>query len=233
MFPHIILVAFMTAGAFVASIAIWHLVRHHGRAVEAFRAALTVGARRHLQPLLDEHQATDSRTKYATSVPNAATKYRRDDGIGPAVIASLADQMPPGVRPTVSDGEPVRMLTTWADAPLAVVVDAVLCTPSTPGAIHRSELDELQPRTRAASSHSLGVPDALRLAQVLERAPRRLVVYAVEAADVGFGVELSAPVADALPHVVRAVSRSFGSDGPCRSGSPAPSRASDRCRRSG
>src|SRR5690606_12022790 len=39
-FPHTIFAAFMTAGAFVAGIALWHLVRRRDRDVAAFRTAL-------------------------------------------------------------------------------------------------------------------------------------------------------------------------------------------------
>jgi len=44
MFPHTIAGAFLTAGAFVAAIALWRLVRHGGPDDEAFRAAARVGA---------------------------------------------------------------------------------------------------------------------------------------------------------------------------------------------
>jgi hydrogenase maturation protease len=51
----------------------------------------------------------------------------------------------------------------------------------------------------------VGIPEAVRLADALDQAPRRLVVYAVEAADLGFGVGLSPAVAASVEHVVRAV----------------------------
>ena len=53
--------------------------------------------------------------------------YRRDDGIGPALAAEIEQLRPPGVSVTVSDGEPTWLLDAWSGAPLAVVVDAVLC----------------------------------------------------------------------------------------------------------
>ncbi|HEU4945606.1 MAG TPA: cytochrome ubiquinol oxidase subunit I [Kribbella sp.] len=43
-FPHTILAAFMVGGAFVAGVAIWHLVRKPGADVGAFRTALRMGA---------------------------------------------------------------------------------------------------------------------------------------------------------------------------------------------
>ncbi|MGH3464365.1 MAG: hydrogenase maturation protease [Kribbellaceae bacterium] len=143
----------------------------------------------------------------APVVIGVGNEYRRDDGVGPALVAALRRQPPPGVRLVVSDGEPAGLIEEWAGAPLAVVVDAVLCDPPAPGAVHRTELvasaGALRPA--AASSHSLGIPDALRLGRALERVPDRLVVYAVEAQDVDFGTDLSGPVTTALPGLVDAV----------------------------
>jgi len=81
--------------------------------------------------------------------------------------------------------------------------------PSAPGRIHRSTLGSAAP---AASTHGLGVPDAVRLAEALNRAPQRLVVFAVEAADVGFGLGLSPAVAASLPDLIRAVLAELGLD---------------------
>jgi hydrogenase maturation protease len=131
--------------------------------------------------------------------------YRRDDGVGPAIIAEIAKLRPPGVSLTVSDGEPTQLLDAWAGARLAVVIDAVLCEPSRPGRIHRTILGTSSLGATAASTHGLGIPDAVRLAEVLDRAPGRLVVFAVEAADLGFGQGLSPPVAAALPELTRVV----------------------------
>ncbi|HET6211166.1 MAG TPA: hydrogenase maturation protease [Jatrophihabitans sp.] len=131
--------------------------------------------------------------------------YRRDDGIGPAAIAELQDLCSADVLLTVADGEPTQLLDAWAGARLAVVIDAVRCQPASPGRIHRSTLGQLGPGDGSASTHGLGIPDAVRLAQVLERVPDRLVVYAVEAADLGFGLGLSPAVAAAVPELVRAV----------------------------
>jgi hydrogenase maturation protease len=130
--------------------------------------------------------------------------YRRDDGIGPAVVAAIGKLHLPGIVLTVSDGEPSQLLDAWAGADLAVLVDAVLCDPATPGRIHRTSPGAAAGST-AASTHGLGVPDAIRLAEALDRVPRRLVVLAVEAADLSFGAGLSPAVAACLPELTRAV----------------------------
>jgi hydrogenase maturation protease len=140
--------------------------------------------------------------------------YRRDDGVGPELVAALARLGPEGASAVVADGEPSQLLDAWAGAPLAVVVDAVLCAPSAPGRIHRTDLTGPSAGERtggigvpeaAASTHGLGIPDAVRLAEALDRMPRRLVVFAVEAADIGFGHGLSPAVARCLPKLTEAV----------------------------
>jgi hydrogenase maturation protease len=150
--------------------------------------------------------------------------YRCDDGIGPALAAAIGRAAPPGVTVTEADGEPSALLDAWSGVPLAVVVDAVLCAAPEPGRIHRTALDlppgravspagvaaVLGAGAAAASTHGLGVPDAVRLAQALDRTPGRLVVFAVEAADLGFGSVLSPAVAACLPQLISAVLAELG-----------------------
>ncbi len=146
---------------------------------------------------------TDEASAVAIGVGN---EFRRDDGAGPAVIARLRDLAPPGVRLVVTDGEPARLVEAWTGAALAVVVDAVRAEPPHPGKIHRLVLD--QPRAgagRGASSHGLGLDDAVALATALDRMPGRLVVHAIEAADLTQGPGLSPLVAAAVDAVARAV----------------------------
>ena len=150
-------------------------------------------------------------------VIGVGNEYRCDDGVGAAVIERLGQCDLPGVRLVIADGEPSQLIDAWSDVELAVVVDAVLCEPCTPGRVHRTTLDTLVTDHRSASTHALGIPDAVRLAEALGRGPRRLVVFAVEAADLGFGLGLSpeversvASVADAVLAELRPVAGSEG-----------------------
>lgn len=130
-------------------------------------------------------------------------EFRRDDGVGPAAAAEIR-RLRPSVRVLVSDGEPATLVGEWAAAGLAIVVDALVCEPCRPGRIRRFAPAEV-PTTGTAGSHSLGLAEAARLGQVLGRMPARLVVFAVEVANVGFGIGLTPAVAAALPGVVSAV----------------------------
>ncbi|WP_040800887.1 hydrogenase maturation protease [Nocardia higoensis] len=139
------------------------------------------------------------------AVIGVGNDYRGDDGVGPSVARELARLDLPGVAVTVCDGEPTGLLDAWTGVELAVVVDAVRCEPATPGRIRRTGVDSLPGGTYPTSSHALGIPDALLLGRALGRVPRELVVIAVEAASFHLGAGLSAPVAAAVPRVVRTV----------------------------
>ncbi|MFE7172896.1 hydrogenase maturation protease [Streptomyces sp. NPDC057616] len=145
------------------------------------------------------------------AVIGVGNEFRRDDGVGWAVLARLRERaarrpLPPGTVPAVCDGDPGRLIGLWEDADLAVVVDAAHAHPGTPGRVHRLELDAghlAQPPT--TSSHGLGLGEAVELARALGRLPRHLVVYAVEGADSSLGTGLSPAVAAAVEPLTRTV----------------------------
>jgi hydrogenase maturation protease len=122
------------------------------------------------------------------------------------VVTSLRGRVPPGVELLLSDGEPARLIEAWTGAALAVVVDAVRVDPSRPGRVHRFALDRpIGGPVRTTSSHGFGLDDAVRLALALDRMPGRLVVHAIEAADLSQGSGLTPLVAAAVGDVARAV----------------------------
>ena len=132
--------------------------------------------------------------------------FRRDDGAGPAVVARLRDLVPDSIRLTITDGEPARLVEAWSGAAVAVVVDAVRADPPRPGTVHRFVVDGPgAPAGRAASSHGFGFDDAISLAVALDRMPARLIVHAIEAADLTQGPGLTPPVAAAVGVVAAAV----------------------------
>ena len=130
--------------------------------------------------------------------------YRRDDGVGPAVAAAVDARAAPGVRVLSDPADPFCILDAWAGAPLAVVVDAAVATPSVPGRIHRCTINQLQGAS-AVSSHGVDIATVLALGQALDRMPADVVVFAIEVTETGYGVGLSPRVAAALPHAVGAV----------------------------
>ena len=130
--------------------------------------------------------------------------YRRDDGVGTAVAAAVAGRAVPGVRVLSDAGDPCGILDAWADARLAVVVDAAVATPSAPGRIHRCTINQLQGAS-AVSSHGLDIATVLALGEALDRMPADVVLFAIEVTETGYGVGLSPRVAAAIPRAVAAV----------------------------
>ncbi|MEU5893656.1 hydrogenase maturation protease [Streptomyces sp. NPDC047461] len=146
-------------------------------------------------------------TRGRIAVIGVGNEFRRDDGVGWAVLARLRERPPAaGTRLATCDGDPGRLIGLWEGARLAVVVDAAHAHPGTPGRVHRLELDAgLLPQPQTTSSHGLGLGEAVELARVLGRLPDRLVIYAVEGAESTLGTGLSPAVANAVEPLVAAV----------------------------
>jgi hydrogenase maturation protease len=151
------------------------------------------------------------RTRTRVAVVGVGNEFRHDDGVGWTVVERLRERaedrsLPPDTVFATCDGDPGRLIGLWESAALAVVVDAAHAHPCTPGRVHRLELDaEHVTPPSAASSHGLGLGEAVELARVLGLLPDRLVVYAVEGTDGSFGKGLSPAVADAVEPLVAAV----------------------------
>jgi len=158
-------------------------------------------------------------------------EFRRDDGAGPAVVRGLRDLVPSGVGLVITDGEPTRLLEAWTGAALAVVVDAVRVSgpePARPGTTHRFVVDRPAAGAgRTASSHGFGLDDAIALALALDRMPGRLIVHAIEAADLSQGTGLTPPVAAAVGLVATAILDDIGSFAGANSSPPTWTESSD------
>jgi hydrogenase maturation protease len=147
-----------------------------------------------------------------TIVIGIGNEFRHDDGVGPEVVSRLASQDLPNVSLAVTDGEPTRLIDLWSEADVAVLIDAVRNDPVHPGAIHQLIVDRpIACPGGTASSHGLGLGEAIDLAVTLERMPRRLVILAVEGTDFTPGVGLTPEVATAVDRLVQlAVHESTG-----------------------
>ena len=139
-------------------------------------------------------------------VIGVGNEFRRDDGAGPAVIEQLRDLVSSGVGLVITDGEPTRLIEAWTGAALALIVNAVRAEPPHPGRVHRFVVDRPgADAARPASSHGFGLDDAIALAVALDRMPGRLIVHAIEAADLTQGTGLTPPVAEAVGRVATAI----------------------------
>ncbi|HEU4943010.1 MAG TPA: hydrogenase maturation protease, partial [Gaiellaceae bacterium] len=111
--------------------------------------------------------------------------------------------VPPGVEVRELEGEPVSLVEAWNGAEEVFVVDAVR-SGSPPGMVHRIDASTgpLPATLSAASTHTLGVGEAIELARALGRLPARLVLYGIEAESITAGAELTPSVAAAVDEAV-------------------------------
>ena len=102
--------------------------------------------------------------------------------------------------------EPTRLLDLWDGLDTVVVVDALRSNAS-PGTLHRIDAEDgpLPRDVRLASTHAMGIADALELGRTLGRAPRRVVVLGIEGASFGMGEAMTPAVAGAIDELVASV----------------------------
>ncbi len=131
---------------------------------------------------------------------------RGDDGLGPAVTHLLRDRAPPGVRVIERNGDLLALIDEWEGVATVVIVDAAAPT-KCPGQVQRLDLTgaPLPVGLTVGSTHALGVAEAVELARILGRLPRRLVAYLVEGERFDTGPPLSPAVRKAVEEVARRI----------------------------
>lgn len=131
---------------------------------------------------------------------------RGDDGVGVKVAQALEGRLPPGVALRTRTGDMLALIEDWAGYDHAICVDAAAPI-NAPGRIHRIDIahEPLPSAPSLASSHGIGLAEAVSLAQRIGAAPRTLVVYAIEGSSFDLGAPLTPAVADAVAKVAARV----------------------------
>jgi hydrogenase maturation protease len=122
---------------------------------------------------------------------------RGDDAAGLEVVARIGDE--PGFGLRAHGGEPLELLEMWEGVDAVVIVDTIRSGAGI-GTIHRidASVEQVPLTLRRASSHTIGLGEAIELGRTLGRLPERVIVYGVEGARFGAGDELSGEVALAI-----------------------------------
>jgi hydrogenase maturation protease len=134
---------------------------------------------------------------------------RGDDAAGLVVARRLADlDGLTGIEVRSHEGEGTALFGLWDGADAVVVVDTVR-SGAAPGTIHRVDASStpVPVPLRRASSHAVGLADAIELARALGRLPRTVVVCGVEGGSFDTGDGLSDAVARSTERLVDAVHR--------------------------
>lgn len=138
-------------------------------------------------------------------VIGVGNSIRGDDALGPHVATLLRERAGKDVKVVEHAGGP-ELLEFWGDAEFVVIVDAV-CSGSVPGTVHRLDVkdDPLPTNLFPASTHALGVAEAVELARVLDRMPKKMVVFGIEGKQFNLGAEISPELEPAIQDVVERV----------------------------
>lgn len=124
---------------------------------------------------------------------------RQDDGLGPVVIEHLKLLRPHWPLRALR-GDAAGLLELLPSLEGLVVIDA-LVSGAEPGTLWHREVSSqpLPTALKSASTHALGVAEALELARTLEQLPPVVWLFGVEALWSGHGEGLSPPVQQAIP----------------------------------
>ena len=121
------------------------------------------------------------------------------------VVIGVGNRVPPSVALVESVGDATHLLETWRDAGLAVVVDAVV-SGSVPGSIQRIDgMQGFPSAWRSASTHLVGLAEAIDLGDAVGVLPGSLVIYGIEINRVEPGVGLSPAIDRAVDEVADSI----------------------------
>jgi hydrogenase maturation protease len=132
--------------------------------------------------------------------------WRRDDAAGLMVARRLRGALPEGVEVLEREGEPTGLVDAWEGADALWLVDAV-SSGAAPGTVHRLDASEheLPAELFRASTHHLGLAEAVELARALGRLPVRTIFYGIEGASFDAGEGLTPEVEAAAGEVAASV----------------------------
>lgn len=136
---------------------------------------------------------------------------RRDDAVGVTVARRVRERLErhpvPGVQALDCGTAGMEVMFAAKGSDAVILVDAAV-TGSEPGAVFEVPSEELERvREPSLNLHDLRWDDALGMGRKIygDDFPSKVSVFLIEAADTGFGLELSPPVEEAAETVYRTV----------------------------
>lgn len=125
--------------------------------------------------------------------------HRGDDAAGLEVIRRLRHRDLGSTRVLALSGEATEILDAWQGFSAVTIVDATSGA-GEPGALVRVDgrAARFRPGDLRASSHGLGVAEAIALGRHLGRLPPRLEIYAIEGRQFAVGTAMTPEVESAV-----------------------------------
>ncbi len=150
-----------------------------------------------------------------TLVVGIGHEDRGDDAAGPLTVRLLArawaDRPPPHVAVRAWHGDLLGLIEAWSGVERLVLVDAVV-TGAAVGTCRRYGVDAPFATGAAASTHGVGLADALALARALGRLPPAVEVWGIEAADFTAGAPPAEAVAAAAGDLAARLAATLGAE---------------------
>ena len=140
-----------------------------------------------------------------SAVACLGNRFRGDDAVGLLVGDRLRET---GIDVQECEDEPTRLLDSWGDVDLLVLVDATR-SGSPPGTVRRldASAQALTGDVGLTSSHAFGVAETIELARALGCLPAQVVVYGIEGERFAATTDVSPSVRTAIDEVADAVRR--------------------------
>lgn len=131
---------------------------------------------------------------------------RGDDGVGRLVAQQLRNNLPPDVRIEEQDGGAAALIERLRDVDSVWLIDAAV-SGAPAGTIRCTDCNatDALPARPGASSHGLGVAEAVALARTLHGLPRVCLLYTVEGVTFAPGAPMSSAVTEAADALVALV----------------------------
>lgn len=122
-----------------------------------------------------------------------------DDAAGILVARRLAEL---GFNSIAHTASPIALIDIWKPSDSVIVIDAVL-SGAQPGTVYvwNAYEQDFENSGLRSSTHAFGLADSIKLARALDRLPKSLVIYGIEAADVAAGTPPCAQVCHAVERV--------------------------------
>lgn len=150
-----------------------------------------------------------------TLVIGVGNEYRSDDAVGLLVARRLKWRARDDVAVVERSADGAALMEAWKGANTVVLIDAVN-SGADAGTIHRIEAhaQPIPQRFFRFSTHAFSVAEAIELARALNQLPRRLILYGIEGANFGAGIELSIEIQRAEEEVARRILAELQADQP-------------------
>jgi len=133
-------------------------------------------------------------------------EFRGDDIAGLNVVRGLAHLESKQLLLTEAPGDASDLIELWKDHDDVILIDAV-SSGGIPGSVYRFDVihESLPSEWSSYSTHALGIYQGIELARVLNRLPKKLILYGIEGELFKTTTEVSKEVKTGIKDVIQLI----------------------------